>query len=85
MTLDPNLINILVCPDNRQPLAMAPDNLIETLNQKISQGLLFNVGGHKISEHLERALIRRDQLLAYPIRDSIPILLVEEGIRLAER
>jgi uncharacterized protein len=54
MNLDPALLEILVCPDCRSPLAVDDDN---------SELVCTGCG------------------LAYPVRDDIPVLLVDEARR----
>jgi uncharacterized protein YbaR (Trm112 family) len=57
MNLDPALLEILVCPDCRAPLAVDEDN----------DELVCTRCG-----------------LAYPVRDDIPVLLVDEARRTRE-
>jgi uncharacterized protein len=52
MSLDPKLLEILVCPMTKGPLTMAQD---------------------------KTELISYSARLAYPIRDGIPIMLVDEA------
>lgn len=52
MSLDPKLLEILVCPLTKGPLTMSSDKL---------------------------ELISWSARLAYPIRDGIPIMLVDEA------
>jgi uncharacterized protein len=54
MNLDPGLLEILVCPDCRSPLAVDEDR---------SELVCTGCG------------------LAYPVRDDIPVLLVDEARR----
>ena len=51
MTIQPDLLEILVCPQDRGPL------------RYVDEGFLYN-------ERLRRA---------YPIRDGVPILLIDEA------
>lgn len=77
------LLDILVCPDDRTPLALADEVLVARLNQLIAAGKLRNNGGEKVERMLEGGLVRADGTAVYPIVDGIPILLVDEAIRLA--
>ena len=54
--------------------------LLDKLNKKIETGELQNQGGSVVKEKLDGGLIRADQIMVYPIRDGIPIMLIEEGI-----
>ncbi len=79
--IDKELLKILACPDTHQPLAEADAALLERINERISAGECTNVGGAKVEAPLEAGLVREDGKIVYPIRDSIPVLLVDEGIR----
>ncbi len=57
MTLDPRLVEILVCPITRTALSY----------DEAAQELVSHAAG-----------------LAYPIRDSIPVMLIEEARKLPE-
>ncbi len=82
MTIDKALLEILVCPETKSPVALASDSLIASLNQKIAAGSLSTVNGKKLTEKLSAGLIREDGKRLYQIIDDIPIMLVEEGINL---
>ena len=79
--IDPELLKILCCPETHQPVAMADATLIEKLNRRLAAGELQNRGGKIVRDKLEAGLIREDRQVLYPIRSSIPIMLVEESIR----
>ena len=53
---------------------------LEILNRKIANGELQNTGGNLVKEPLAGGLIRSDKKVAYPIRETIPIMLIEERI-----
>lgn len=78
--IDPDLLAILVCPESRQPLAEADQNLLAALNEKIAAGGMKTVAGADVTESLEAALVREDGKLAYAVRQGIPVLLPEEGL-----
>lgn len=52
MSIDPKLLEILVCPATKGPLVMSPD---------------------------KSELISYSARLAYPIRDGIPVMLLDEA------
>ena len=84
--IDKDLLKILACPETRQPLSEASAELLDPLNQRIEAGEVNNVGGEPVADRLEAGLIREDGKILYPIRDAIPVLLIDEGIALsAER
>ena len=78
--INKDLLEIVACPESLQPLTEADEALIARVNAAVSAGKLTNVGGEKVSEPLEGGLLREDGRIVYPIRDGIPVLLVDEGI-----
>jgi uncharacterized protein YbaR (Trm112 family) len=80
--IDENLLKILVCPENKTPLRLADDQLVEKLNQAIAAGELSTRSGEGVLEPIEGGLVREDATLLYPVRDGIPVLLVDEAIPL---
>jgi uncharacterized protein YbaR (Trm112 family) len=80
--LDPELLAYLVCPETHQDVAEAGPDEIERLNQAIGAGKMLTVGGSPVHERIDGALVRADGLVAYPVRDEIPVMLVGEGLDL---
>ena len=82
MTIPQDLLEILVCPENHLPLQLADDAVVARVNSMISSGKAKNHAGNRVEVSIEGGLIRSDQKILYPIRDEIPVLLIEEGILL---
>jgi len=80
--IDKELLAILACPATHQGLAEASAELLARVNARILRGELANVAGLSVSETIEGGLVREDGRLLYPVRDGIPVLLVEEGMSL---
>jgi uncharacterized protein YbaR (Trm112 family) len=81
--MDKELLDMLCCPETKQDVSLAETALIETLNRKIEAGGLKNRGGEVLKEKLDSGLIRADRKYLYPVREDIPIMLIDEAIPLA--
>jgi len=82
MPVSPELLEILVCPETRQPVAPASAELLARVNEKIRAGQLRNRGGDKVEKAIEEGLVRDDGRVLYPVDDGIPVMLIEESIEL---
>ena len=82
MPVSPELVEILVCPETRQPVAVASEDVLSRVNEKISAGSLRNRGGEKVEKAITEGLLREDGKLLYPVDDGIPVMLIEESIEL---
>ncbi|MDX1450524.1 MAG: Trm112 family protein [Acidimicrobiia bacterium] len=80
--VDPEILEILACPETKTPVRLADPEVVRRLNRAIEEGEVLNRGGQPVTDALEEALIREDGLLIYPVRDDIPIMLVDEAIPL---
>jgi uncharacterized protein YbaR (Trm112 family) len=84
MSIDNDLLAILCCPETKQPVSTADPSLVKKLNEAVARGSLRNKGKKLVSEQLDGGLIRADQKILYPIRENIPVMLIEEGIPLEQ-
>ncbi|HNR34760.1 MAG TPA: Trm112 family protein [Candidatus Hydrogenedentes bacterium] len=76
------LLKILVCPENKTPVVLADDALIAKANGAIEARTLKNRAGAIIETRIDGGLVREDKAYMYPIRDDIPIMLIDEAIPL---
>jgi len=83
MTLDPDLLDILVCPESRQPVAMADAGLLARLNAAIESGDTVNRGGDPVGDPVTEGLLREDGQVLNPVREGIPIMLIDESIEVS--
>lgn len=78
--VDPELLEILVCPENKTPVKLVDDACLAKINALAESGALKNRGGETVKEKADGALLREDGKFAYLIRDDIPIMLIDEAI-----
>ena len=82
--IDRELLDILACPENKTPVKLADQALIDKINAAIESGNAKNRGGEKIEKKIDGGLVREDEAYLYPIEDDIPIMLIDEAIPLAD-
>ena len=82
VNIDKDLLAILCCPDTKLEVSLADQALIAKLNEAIRRGQLKNKTNKPVTEPLDGGLIRSDLKILYPIREDIPVMLIEEGIPL---
>ena len=80
--VDPELLEILVCPETHQAVRPAEGELLDRLNQAIRSGDVTNRGGDEVTDPMEEGLVREDDKILYPVREDIPIMLIDEAIEL---
>ena len=81
--IDPELLEILCCPETHQTVRLAEPAVIDKLNAEIAAGTLANRASQLVKEKFDSGLVRADGKVLYPIRRNIPVLLADEGIPLA--
>lgn len=80
--IDEALLQILRCPETRQPVRAADAGELARLNTFIASGQLKNRAGQPVTEPLEAGLTRADGLFLYPVRQAIPVMLIDEALPL---
>ena len=82
--MDRKLLDLLVSPDTRQPLALLDSAGLEALNRAIAAGGVARADGSAQAEPLREALVTRDRKQVFRVEDGIPVLLAEEAIATAQ-
>ncbi|HKI98130.1 MAG TPA: Trm112 family protein [bacterium] len=80
--IDEQLLEILACPEDKSPVRLAEAELVARINAAIAAGRLQNRGGVPVTEPIDGGLVRADGKWLYPIRDDIPVMLIDEAIAL---
>ncbi len=84
MAIDENLLAILCCPETKQSVSLADEGLIRRVNEAIGRGGLQNRAKQGVTQRVDGGLVRADAKIFYPIRENIPVMLIEEGIALEQ-
>ena len=80
--VDSELLKLLCCPETHQAMRLVDALFLGTLNEKIGQGVICNRGGRRVADQISNGLLRADGKVLYPIRNDIPVMLIEEGIEM---
>ena len=78
--IDRELLEILVCPETKEPVHLADADLLAQLNARIDQGTAKKRGGQVVEKKIDGGLVRADGAFLYPIEDGIPVMLIDEAI-----
>lgn len=77
------LLDILVCPERKDlGLRWVEGESLAGFNRRIAEGVVKNRKGERVEAPVGEGLVREDGLVLYPVREGIPVLLVEEGVLL---
>jgi len=76
------LLEILVCPETKQRLRLAGEEILDRVNRGVAGGYLRNQGGEQVKRRIEEGLVREDGKVLYPVEDDIPVMILDEAIRL---
>jgi uncharacterized protein YbaR (Trm112 family) len=79
----PELLEVLCCPADRSAVRLASEAELAGLNARIDSGVKNNAGA-PVADKLEAAIIRVDGTFAYPVREEIPVMLIDEAIPLRD-
>jgi len=77
---DSELLKILCCPETPQGLHLADPALVD---KQITTGGLKNRAGRLVQESIAGGFVRADGKFLYPIRENIPVMLMDQAIPLS--
>ena len=80
--IDAELLKILCCPESHQGLTAADPAIVARLNTEMASGGLKARGGQIVWNKLDGGLVREDGKFLYPVRQNIPVMLIDEAIPL---
>lgn len=80
MALDKELLEILRCPETKEPVSLISEDEVGRVNAAIASGKARRRDGQAESLNIDGGLLREDGRYLYPIRDDIPIMLIDEAI-----
>jgi uncharacterized protein YbaR (Trm112 family) len=80
MPISEDLLQILCCPRTKVPVRMLPAEQLAKLNDAIAKGSVKNHDGSPVQTPLQEGLVTEDGKTVYRIDDSIPVMLVDQGI-----
>jgi uncharacterized protein YbaR (Trm112 family) len=82
--LKQDFVEMLCCPETRTSVTLAGAALIAAVNERIQKGQMKNRAGSPVSELIDGGLLREDCHYLYPIRNDIPVMLIEEALPVKE-
>lgn len=80
MSVDPKLLEILVCPITKVAVRMLDKPRLASINRAIAEGEVSHLHGGKVEEPLEEALVTEDSRTIYRVDDGIPVMLEDLAI-----
>lgn len=81
--MDKELLELLRDPENPNiKLMPSSEELLKKVNEAIKEGRVKNKKGDKIENAFDELLITENNKKAYPVKQGIPILLIEQAIEL---
>jgi uncharacterized protein len=74
------LLDLLVCPEDKSDVKLLDEATLARVNAAIAAGSVKNRSGEAVADSIDGGLLRADGQFLYPIRDDIPIMLIDESI-----
>ena len=80
MSVDPKLLEILVCPITKVSVRMIGKQKLAALNRAIAEGGVKHMDGAVVDAPLDEALVTSDGRTVYRVDDGIPVMLEDLAI-----
>ena len=80
MSVDPKLLEILVCPITKVSVRMLGKQKRAALNRAIAEGGVKHMNGEVVDAPLAEALVTADGRTVYRVDDGIPVMLEDFAI-----
>ena len=80
MSVDPKLLEILVCPITKVSVRMLGKQKLAALNRAIADGGVKHMDGAVVDAPLDEALVTSDGRTVYRVDDGIPVMLEDLAI-----
>ncbi len=78
--IDPDILPILRCPAEKSPLRLIDDEHLARLNAAIAAGTARDGLDQAVTQSIDGGLVNGSGSRVYPIRGSIPTLIVDEAL-----
>ena len=80
MSVDPKLLEILVCPITKVSVKMLGKQKLAVLNRAIAEGGVKHLDGAAVEDRLDEALVTGNGRTVYRVDDGIPVMLEDLAI-----
>lgn len=77
---DPNLADLLCCPEAHTRLLPVTKKWCERINRRIAAGELFDESGNVVEAEVEDGFVTDDDRFLYPVRNGVPNLFISDRI-----
>ncbi len=83
MAINKELLDILCCPETKEPVSLIDQAEVVRVNEAIEAGKVMTRAGDAVSETIDAGLLRQDGKFLYPVLDDIPVMLIDDAIDMA--
>ncbi len=83
MAVSQDLLDLLCCPETKEPVALISEAEVARINAAIAAGGVKRRNGEKEDTPIDAGLLRQDGKYCYAIREDIPVMLIDEAIDMA--